>query len=860
MRNDVINGVPKDIERWLYEALNGLATGQEAVNRALDAVGRGEVPDGSGVPLFNDGLYFKLLGRPENQVGHGGTTAAGSLTLSSTLHSTKGFVFLGTARTSMFDETFQSIGLNVTPAAMLHIKGTPLGGQQTLTLIGDVNSGDGAGGPGTPGTQAVTTVGASPIYGLNTYTGPVQAATQVTPSLDYAALNSVTPADNTLWVAANASVGGACQSCLLSGTVAPGKIYTITYRCCWLSTPSGTRFIEFRLIASNGLWYTTGPINVDAVPVGNGTWTTYTATINTTTGGTAAPVGHTINTVEFHHPAAGTVYFCVTYLDVSFDAGLDLVRVADQGDTTGFRIDNVLRVGIGTGLTALTHLVTVRAPTTQSNDIAHWIRTYAGGDYSAHRLSPVGTNVMGDALAHGAGVVRLQVRQGTGQSVNLVEVRNAADADLIDINSAGKLVFTATAGATPLQIVTGGALGRILVSDASGNASWSTPSTVFTFVDNAFFIVDDGDNSKRMAFQVAGVTTATTRTLTVQDVSGTIPILEFANVFTAGQTIDLTSNAVGLIIEGAAAQSSNHLVIRTSGAGSDIFLVDQFGGLLINPSGDTTALWIQLPSGVTNDPLFVEDFNGFVLLRMDVGGRFVLGDSTSPDRDATLRFEILTRDTQSENIMRVRDDNSVDMLILGPRGQLIIGSSSASAADQVVFQTRMGPTGRVNNVWENITTAGVAIFRMQSTGTVLVGGSSTDATNVGFTKFTVQGASTESANLLTVVSGIADTTNLNVNQRAVLAAGRISHDIRFTDDNSTPANSKLLALALGGITAATTRTWTIGNYSGIPAVPTNEGTSGLFLKSNGAGAQPTWDTPAGGGSTGFVTIAKWGTD
>lgn len=52
--------------------------------------------------------------------------------------------------------------------------------------------------------------------------------------------------------------------------------------------------------------------------------------------------------------------------------------------------------------------------------------------------------------------------------------------------------------------------------------------------------------------------------------------------------------------------------------------------------------------------------------------------------------------------------------------------------------------------------------------------------------------------------------------------------------------TKKLAFQASGITTGTTRTWTVGNYSGIPAVPTNEGTLNQVLTSGGAGNQPTW--------------------
>jgi hypothetical protein len=65
--------------------------------------------------------------------------------------------------------------------------------------------------------------------------------------------------------------------------------------------------------------------------------------------------------------------------------------------------------------------------------------------------------------------------------------------------------------------------------------------------------------------------------------------------------------------------------------------------------------------------------------------------------------------------------------------------------------------------------------------------------------------------------GIAGATAMIWNLRGTLSAGRIGTGIRFTDDNATPANSKLLALSLTTITAGQTRTWTAQDASGTVA-------------------------------------------
>lgn len=58
------------------------------------------------------------------------------------------------------------------------------------------------------------------------------------------------------------------------------------------------------------------------------------------------------------------------------------------------------------------------------------------------------------------------------------------------------------------------------------------------FSDADFRVVDNGDQSKKLAFQVSGVTTATTRTVTIPNASGTMAYVE-----TGTWTPDLGGNA-----------------------------------------------------------------------------------------------------------------------------------------------------------------------------------------------------------------------------------------------------------------------------------------------------------------------------
>jgi hypothetical protein len=60
--------------------------------------------------------------------------------------------------------------------------------------------------------------------------------------------------------------------------------------------------------------------------------------------------------------------------------------------------------------------------------------------------------------------------------------------------------------------------------------------------DGNWALYNSADPTKELKFDVSNLTTGTTRTLTVPDASGTLPLLESANTFTQNQTLDGTNN------------------------------------------------------------------------------------------------------------------------------------------------------------------------------------------------------------------------------------------------------------------------------------------------------------------------------
>lgn len=114
---------------------------------------------------------------------------------------------------------------------------------------------------------------------------------------------------------------------------------------------------------------------------------------------------------------------------------------------------------------------------------------------------------------------------------------NTGHIDFIDNTATPAAAISLYSDGTDLFANTGG--GTVNLSNVGGS----------NFVDNVFTVVDNTDGTKKMAFEVSGVTTATTRTFTVPDANGTLVITP------AVQTLDMNGNT--LTAGGATVQINN---------------------------------------------------------------------------------------------------------------------------------------------------------------------------------------------------------------------------------------------------------------------------------------------------------------
>ena len=125
--------VIKDWHGITYDAI-GDSQAREAVaiindylfqlSPGIGRITKGLLPNSSGTAIVPPGLsdFLYKPGILGGQIAHGGTAAGDNLTLRSTAHTTKGFVYLGSSSGLSYDETNVRVGLEVaSPDAKLHM-------------------------------------------------------------------------------------------------------------------------------------------------------------------------------------------------------------------------------------------------------------------------------------------------------------------------------------------------------------------------------------------------------------------------------------------------------------------------------------------------------------------------------------------------------------------------------------------------------------------------------------------------------------------------------------------------------------------------------------------------------------------
>jgi hypothetical protein len=521
------------------------------LSRGMRRISDGTVPDGSGTSILDAGPvsdnYWYLPGRSGNQLAFGGTSAGGTATISSTAHATKGFVYLGEAKTSAFDEVNERIGLEVAaPAAKLDmLVPTPVAAaDQTKTPSADITDASflrSDNGLNVSLFEMVDETIASDtdyIYAPE-FTDPVILRF---PSVTDPGINT----GHVLKIRARYSAAGspAASGTVLASLTGDGPIITAR-------SPDGGAVLA------------------------QGTWTTFVYTLSEADAALFTAYGNIRVTIDFNEPGEGTGYTCevswveltvpsvpgaaaetlqkwatslyTNSLDFAADgtggATLDILlsgdnplRISAGGGTSGLRFltsSTNGRLEVGTSAQANMNLVLSGArdatgtlltskftnnsfPGTVTIDpatdaVALEIRStnQSVGSLTSNLLT--GKNAAGTAVAQlrntgrlvlgvntGApdatidGIVKLDLQAGDTQSVNIAQcVVNAATTWSLSLT--GQMICTTLA---PKIDIASAAAGSILTStDVDGNTVWSVGSAVATRIQhrwaaNGPYIVD----------------------------------------------------------------------------------------------------------------------------------------------------------------------------------------------------------------------------------------------------------------------------------------------------------------------------------------------------------------------------------
>ncbi len=250
-----------------------------------------------------------------------------------------------------------------------------------------------------------------------------------------------------------------------------------------------------------------------------------------------------------------------------------------------------------------------------------------------------------------------------------------------------------------------------------------TITGAWLFTDNAFTIRDNTDNSKQVVLQLSGISTATTRTLTAPDASGTL--------ITSGNLGDITS--VGTITSGTwngtmigaqyggtgvnASSALNGQLLIGNGSGFSLATITQGNGVTVsNGAGSiSVAANVQANKGIESDGngLSLIDCSSGEVLKYNGSGQWVCAADNGTGSAPTLQ------DTYNND---VDGSNAIINLSSADGGLRIRDAATPIGVNLLSVQNDDGSTTYFGVNTSGITTSGTVNGATISGGT-LSGGS-----------------------------------------------------------------------------------------------------------------------------------------
>ena len=249
------------------------------------------------------------------------------------------------------------------------------------------------------------------------------------------------------------------------------------------------------------------------------------------------------------------------YITINSGANNDIV-ISPNG--TG-EVD-ITKVNIDAGTIDGTNLGGASAVTLSAATVSGGLSWGAAQNFGSYALTNVNIDsgtanlLTSFGIKQGSTAYEMQIATSTSTSLTAnrvltIDVVNAART----ISLSGDLSFASsftTSGANALTLTTTGSTNVTLpttgtLATTGGNETLTNKS----LVDDSTVIVDNGDASKKLAFQVSGVSSSTTRTLTVPNASGTM-VLQDDTATLTNKTINASNNTLSNIGNSALSNSS----------------------------------------------------------------------------------------------------------------------------------------------------------------------------------------------------------------------------------------------------------------------------------------------------------------
>lgn len=220
-------------------------------------------------------------------------------------------------------------------------------------------------------------------------------------------------------------------------------------------------------------------------------------------------------------------------------------------------------------------------------------------------------------------------------------------------------------------------------------------TTIMTLKDVNFTLQDDGDTTKQLKFQLSGITTATTRTLTVPDASTTIVGTDATQTLT-NKTIDASLNTISNITNTNISASAAIARTKIASGTANHVIINDVSGVLSSEAN------LAISRGGTNSGTALGGFNN--LSPLTTKGDVLTHDATNNTRlPVGTDGQVLTADSTQTNGVKWNTPTSSPILSVSTKtanytlttSDDVVQFDCTSTSLVATLPTAVGNTGKV---------------------------------------------------------------------------------------------------------------------------------------------------------------------